>query len=49
MLKYMTFWKSQIIGKENRSMFPGAGVGKRLTTKGHFQGYRPILYFGLVT
>lgn len=33
MLKYMTIWKSQIIGKENRSMFPGAGVGKSVDYK----------------
>ena len=39
MLKNMTFWKSQIIGKENRLMFPGAGVGKRVDYKRPLPGF----------
>lgn len=39
MLKYMTFWKSQVIGKENTLMFPGAGLGKRVDYKRSLSGF----------
>lgn len=35
-LKDRTFWKRQIKRIENKSVFPGAGIGRGLTTKGQF-------------